>query len=119
MTVDETRALYDRGVAMFSREQVAVLLATIDALLAERERLVKENERLAKDFDVARAFHDVAVKERNYERVVSARFATERDALRADAERYRWMKENVKRIPPGWEVVGWDAAIDAARKATE
>ena len=40
----------------------------------------------------------------------------ERDALRQDAERYRWMKAEVKRIPPGWEMVGWDAAIDAAMK---
>ena len=33
---------------------------------------------------------------------------------RRDAERYRWMKQNVKRIPPAWDLVGWDAAIDAA-----
>lgn len=33
-----------------------------------------------------------------------------------DAERYRWMKREVKRIPPGWELVGWDAAIDAAMR---
>lgn len=38
------------------------------------------------------------------------------DQLRADAERYRWMKREVKRIPPGWALVGWDAAIDAAMK---
>lgn len=37
-------------------------------------------------------------------------------ANQEDAERYRWMKENVKRIPPGWARIGWDAAIDAARK---
>ena len=36
------------------------------------------------------------------------------NALRRDAERYRWMKQNVKRIPPAWDLVGWDAAIDAA-----
>ena len=34
--------------------------------------------------------------------------------LRRDAERYRWMKREVKRIPPSWGLVGWDAAIDAA-----
>jgi hypothetical protein len=34
--------------------------------------------------------------------------------LEEDARRYRWMKENVKRIPPGWELMGWDNAIDAA-----
>lgn len=38
---------------------------------------------------------------------------------RRDAERYRWMKANVKRIPLGWELVGWDAAIDAARAQKE
>ena len=36
------------------------------------------------------------------------------EALRRDAERYRWMKQAVNRIPPGWGLVGWDAAIDAA-----
>jgi len=36
------------------------------------------------------------------------------EALRKDAERYRWMKREVKRIPPGWELIGWDEAIDAA-----
>jgi hypothetical protein len=36
------------------------------------------------------------------------------EALRRDAERYRWMKREVKRIPPAWDLVGWDAAIDAA-----
>ena len=36
------------------------------------------------------------------------------EALRRDAERYRWMKQKVKRIPPAWDLVGWDAAIDAA-----
>ena len=36
------------------------------------------------------------------------------EALRRDAERYRWMKREVKPIPPSWGLVGWDAAIDAA-----
>ena len=36
------------------------------------------------------------------------------EALWRDAERYRWMKQKVKRIPPSWDLVGWDAAIDAA-----
>ena len=36
------------------------------------------------------------------------------EALWRDAERYRWMKREVKRIPPSWDLVGWDAAIDAA-----
>lgn len=39
---------------------------------------------------------------------------TERDAAMKDAERYRWMKKNVKRIPLGWQLIGWDAAIDAS-----
>ena len=43
--------------------------------------------------------------------------AQERDAAMADAERYRWMKREVKRIPLGWEMSGWDDAIDKARKA--
>ena len=36
------------------------------------------------------------------------------EAFWRDAERYRWMKQKVKRIPPSWDLVGWDAAIDAA-----
>lgn len=38
------------------------------------------------------------------------------DANERDAARYRWMKANVQRIPLGWGIVGWDAAIDAATK---
>ena len=40
------------------------------------------------------------------------------EAAEKDAERYRWMKAEVKRIPPGWNLIGWDAAIDAAMKET-
>ncbi len=43
----------------------------------------------------------------------------QRDDYARDAERYRWMKSEVKRIPPGWATIGWDAAIDAARAATK
>ena len=35
--------------------------------------------------------------------------------LTTDAENYRWMKANVKRIPPGWFLIGWDAAIAMER----
>jgi hypothetical protein len=45
------------------------------------------------------------------------RLKAENEALRRDAERYRWMKQEVKRIPPSWDLIGWDAAIDAAMKA--
>lgn len=38
------------------------------------------------------------------------------EQYRDDAERYRWMKENVKRIPLAWEQFGWDVCIDKARK---
>ena len=34
--------------------------------------------------------------------------------LKKDAERYRWMKSEVVRIPLGWNIFGWDAAIDSA-----
>ena len=33
-----------------------------------------------------------------------------------DAGRYRWMKQEVKRIPPDWAEFGWDTCIDAAIK---
>lgn len=45
-----------------------------------------------------------------------AHLKAENEALRRDAERYRWMKQEVKRIPPSWGLIGWDAAIDAAMK---
>jgi hypothetical protein len=41
------------------------------------------------------------------------------DRFVADAERYRWMKREVKRIPPGWFLIGWDYAIDSAMEATK
>ena len=44
------------------------------------------------------------------------RLKAENEALRRDAERYRWMKQEVKRIPPSWYLFGWDASIDAAMK---
>jgi hypothetical protein len=50
------------------------------------------------------------LKDCGWERVTDA------EALRRDAERYRWMKQEVKRIPPSWDLIGWDAAIDAAMK---
>ena len=50
-------------------------------------------------------------------RTLRAEAETER--LRADAGRYRWMKANVKRIPPAWELIGWDAAIRAAMREGE
>ena len=56
--------------------------------------------------------------------VLLVKAADEIEALRAqvaqykeDAERYRWMKENVKRIPLGWAQFGWDVCIDKARKS--
>ena len=42
------------------------------------------------------------------------RLKAENEVLRLNDARYRWMKRAVNRIPPGWGLVGWDAAIDAA-----
>ncbi len=41
------------------------------------------------------------------------------ESLAKDAARYQWMKREVKRIPPGWGLIGWDAAIDAAMQAEQ
>lgn len=35
-----------------------------------------------------------------------------------DAGRYRWMKQEVKRIPPDWAEFGWDTCIDIAIKGS-
>ena len=50
---------------------------------------------------------------RDYGLIREEAFTIGVEHLRRDAERYRWMKQNVKRIPPAWDLVGWDAAIDA------
>jgi hypothetical protein len=55
------------------------------------------------------------IETENYEAAsMIRRLEAECEALRKDAERYRWMKREVKRIPPGWELIGWDEAINAA-----
>lgn len=66
------------------------------ALAAEREQLRQALADLGVTLDEAKA-------------------GVERSrANRLDAARYRWMKQWVVQIPPGWERIGWDAAIDAA-----
>ena len=39
-------------------------------------------------------------------------------ACKAHAARYRWMKQEVKRIPPDWSEFGWDTCIDIAIKGS-
>ena len=93
-----------------------------------------EVEALTAQLQSGESFHAVAVRQRDAAwKEIEALKATltqqckgfradvekleaEVAALRADAERYRWMKAEVKRIPPGWALIGWDAAVDAARK---
>ena len=71
-------------------------------------------ERLTADYQSSMNHQNALIKQMTADRKQYLDMRDERDALKADAERYRWMKKEVKRIPPGWEMVGWDAAIDAA-----
>lgn len=45
---------------------------------------------------------------------LSKQLERELSAALKDAQRYRWMKANVTRIPMRWFQVGWDVVIDAA-----
>lgn len=88
------RLSQDEGKAEREIERLTAELATIRAASAS----VQADQRAAID------------QARELLRIVTA----ERDALRADAERYRWLRSNC-------ECMGWgnrsDAAIDAARAA--
>ena len=105
-----------------------------------------DNERLTRELAAAKSFHDVAVAERNHERVLTMRLTRERDNARgermielnkrakAEAERdaaledqarYRWLRKvgcGFEEQDAGQTFDVWygnealDAAIDAARK---
>lgn len=95
---------------------------TIDALLAERERLahvVKKANSQAEEFE--RRWY---LRGDELEKVTA-----ERDALRADAERFAWwfsdidkkefIKEYLRGVREKWTLEQWRSAIDAARKEQE
>ena len=80
--------------------------------------LLSEVERLRAQLAAAEAFHKVA--ERNYEPQLAA---AEAFRLRADAERYRWLRDPANANADEWNLFGpysspkeVDAAIDAAMK---
>lgn len=56
---------------------------------AEIAELRAEVERLEGELAIAKAFHDLAVKERNFERVASSRLQSELNTARTEAERLR------------------------------
>ena len=62
----------------------------------------------------ANSFEDDAATELRRQHAEIERLKADNEALRLNDARYRWMKRAVKRIPPSWGLVGWDAAIDAA-----
>ena len=66
--------------------------------------------------DTGRLWLPIEAKLANFADIVLASQAqpTSQDVI--DAERYRYLKANVKRIPIGWFAVGFDTAIDAAMK---
>ena len=82
--------------------------------------LLSEVERLRAQLAAAEAFHKVVVAERNYEPQLAA---AEAFRLRADAERYRWLRDPANANADEWNLFGpysspkeVDAAIDAAMK---
>ena len=95
----------------------------ITTLASEREAnaiLTSEVERLRAQLAAAEAFHKVVVAERNYEPQLAA---AEAFRLRADAERYRWLRDPANANADEWNLFGpysspkeVDAAIDAAMK---
>ena len=100
--------------------------------------LLSEVERLRAQLAAAEAFHKVVVAERNYEPQLAAAEAFHKVAernyepqlaaaeafrLRADAERYRWLRDPANANADEWNLFGpysspkeVDAAIDAAMK---
>jgi hypothetical protein len=98
----------------------------ITTLASEREAnaiLTSEVERLRAQLAAAEAFHKVVVAERNYEREINSRMQVENEWLRADAERYRWLRDPANANADEWNLFGpysspkeVDAAIDAAMK---
>ena len=98
----------------------------ITTLASEREAnaiLTSEVERLRAQLAAAEAFHKVVVAERNYEREINSRMQVENEWLRADAERYRWLRDPANAYADEWNLFGpysspkeVDAAIDAAMK---
>lgn len=135
-----SRAWEDRQHSQY-RDRAA---ATIDALLAERERLIDvlySNGFVRCDisacncgswharYGLRERFEEIkdALSEAtdlNGKTVLSAlnEVINERDALRADAERYRWLRDNpwpheLEFVIEAHQNARWDAAIDAARKS--
>lgn len=83
-------------------------------------------EALLKRAELADSMHDVAVRERNYERAIADRLREELATAQKDADRYRWLRDNSVReltdfgdlgILFSCDFTNWndvDAAIDAA-----
>lgn len=116
MTDNDIKRLRDLAQAARNVFGQSMAADAIDSLLAERERLTtKCAEQSAWIEDAVRrcAVRRCSLRDRDLSDV-----RTERDALRADAERYRWLRDT-----PIWPnsilpriIDLWDAAIDAARK---
>ncbi len=81
--------------------------------IEDAERLEREIERLNKAHDHQSEMAGLMLRE-------AERHSKESDALRADAERYRWLKTNIpiilSDVSGDIEIEKLDAAIDAAMK---
>ncbi len=86
-------------VPLYAADAIEALQAERDEARLERRMLMDEDLK----FQTMKAYQHELVKLRE-----------ELAQCKSDAMRYRWMKQTVKRIPPGWGLVGWDAAIDRA-----
>ena len=79
-----------------------------------------EIERLSAQVAALQAERDRAVEQSLESAATVLRMQAERDALRADAERYRWLRLPDSNVPISHESAknpeAYDAAIDAARR---
>jgi hypothetical protein len=94
---------------------LSAALTAADALLAEVQRLTAERDGLAETLDqvnrtgvagrmhpVDKAFYDLTVRERDFERVRGNRLTVERDQARAEVQRLREVCAAVAELRDRW-----------------
>ncbi|SER56061.1 hypothetical protein SAMN05216409_1512 [Pseudomonas lutea] len=125
--------LHRKSVEMSANQDNGRMACSMIAAQAEVERLREEVEQLNKALEVEKRSVENEVKRRNQYAKESDELDRQVEALKADAERYRWFKENccqgenlVIAQSDGFSLSSWsgddpdrhiDAAIDAARAA--
>ena len=113
----------ESGTYLLSRERDATA-AELRRQHAEIERLKVEREALRAELrEATESVDDPAVNNLRTLSEAIHMLRTERDALRADSERYRWLfchDDKTARVNSVWRLwdgqSDWGAAIDAARE---